>query len=576
MKKKIMIPIVIIALLAVSVIGYRGYQSTNRKAEVIAVSNLNIGYFGNESTSSGIVYDADNQSIYLDGTTVVSQVYVTQGQQVKAGDPLLAYDLTSLQLSVEMKELSMQQSNVQLQAAQNELNVLRNTKPVVYVEPKPTPIPTPAPKIIPVPEKVEDAYDYIVKVEQAYQEPEPTVEPTAEPIATEEPEPTAVPSEEPVETPEPTMEPEPTVEPTSEPEPSSIPTAEPSETPEVEPTAEPEKPEEKEIRFILTENGLILGKVLNELRESSYARISIETYENNKVDEAELICKWLIKTDRLDLYNDEMLYSVRGLFSQELEEEPSDPVNAAEEDIPVGYTASELASMIQDKREEIRNLDLEVRQKQLDLQIARDSLSDGVVYARRDGYVSKVSEVGNPPQDGSAFLTVTTGSGTYIQTQISELQLSSITPDMMLTITDWESNSTYMARVVSVDAYPSNASYSYSSNPNVSFYNMYAVIEEENNLKPGSWLQVAYTENVSTSQIWLTNSYIREDNGVYYVMKEENGKLVRQNVKVGASMWGEYREIKEGLTEEDYIAFPYGKNAVTGTKTVITESYGGW
>ena len=39
----------------------------------------------------------------------------------------------------------------------------------------------------------------------------------------------------------------------------------------------------------------------------------------------------------------------------------------------------------------------------------------------------------------------------------------------------------------------------------------------------------------------------------------------------GKSLWGSYTEILEGLTEEDYLAFPYGKNVFEGASAVETE-----
>ncbi len=573
-KKYIVIPLVIIALIACSIIGYKAYQSSNNTAEVVSVSNLNVGYWGDESSSYGVVYDAENQSIYLDSSTIVSNVYVTEGQEVKAGDPLLAYDLTSLQLSVEMKDLSVQQSEVRLQQAQKELETLKNTKPIVIIIPTPTPVPTERPKIIPTPTKNEDAWDYITSIDQGEEIPDGNncrieesddAKKTEETIESDDSDVTE--TEEPVETEEPSE----TEEPVESPE------IEPTPTPDVTPTPEPCEPNivtTKNIRFVLTEDGMILGSVLNELSESDYEQIWIETYEENKIDEEALVCKWIIRTDKLGVYDDESLYSVTGLYSQELEEEADDTDYDDSDVIQEGYTATELASMISDKQEEIRNLDLEVRQKKLDLQIAKDSLSDGVVYAKRDGVVSKVSDISNPPTDGSAFLSVTTSSGTYIETQISELQLDSVDTDTILTVSNWNTGSMYEARVVSIDTYPTNSTYSYSSNSNISYYNMYAVIEEDTDFSTGDWLQVSFTETVSESSIWISNSYIRESSGTYYVMKDENGRLVRQNIKVGATLWGEYREIKEGITEDDYIAFPYGKSATAGTKTVIDEDYG--
>ena len=45
----------------------------------------------------------------------------------------------------------------------------------------------------------------------------------------------------------------------------------------------------------------------------------------------------------------------------------------------------------------------------------------------------------------------------------------------------------------------------------------------------------------------------------------------------GKALWGSYTEILEGLTAEDYIAFPYGKLVVAGAPTRegdLSELYG--
>ena len=42
--------------------------------------------------------------------------------------------------------------------------------------------------------------------------------------------------------------------------------------------------------------------------------------------------------------------------------------------------------------------------------------------------------------------------------------------------------------------------------------------------------------------------------------------MVKQPVKTGKLFYGMI-EIKEGITEEDYISFPYGKKVKEGAKT---------
>ena len=56
----------------------------------------------------------------------------------------------------------------------------------------------------------------------------------------------------------------------------------------------------------------------------------------------------------------------------------------------------------------------------------------------------------------------------------------------------------------------------------------------------------------------------RKENGKYYVMKDVNGRLQKQVLKTGKIYWGSDIVVNGGLTTEDKIAFPYGKDVVIG------------
>ena len=47
--------------------------------------------------------------------------------------------------------------------------------------------------------------------------------------------------------------------------------------------------------------------------------------------------------------------------------------------------------------------------------------------------------------------------------------------------------------------------------------------------------------------------------------------LEQRFVTTGKSLWGSYTQILEGLGEEDYVAFPYGKNLKAGAETVESD-----
>ena len=73
---------------------------------------------------------------------------------------------------------------------------------------------------------------------------------------------------------------------------------------------------------------------------------------------------------------------------------------------------------------------------------------------------------------------------------------------------------------------------------------------------------------------YLPVSYVRQENGQYYVLREsKDKKLERQNVQTGKIINGGYAiEILSGVSQEDYICFPYGKYAVAGA--LVNETNG--
>ena len=135
MKKKKRIKIIIIAVLVVavaagSITGVVYYRNSKGLASVMSVSMISTTNDYTSMTSGGMVCDDACQTINLKDGQKVTEVNVTKDQQVKAGDKLLAYDVTSLSLSVEMKQLEIQSLENQLASEKQKLDKLKNTKPV--------------------------------------------------------------------------------------------------------------------------------------------------------------------------------------------------------------------------------------------------------------------------------------------------------------------------------------------------------------------------------------------------------------------------------------------------------------
>ncbi len=80
-------------------------------------------------------------------------------------------------------------------------------------------------------------------------------------------------------------------------------------------------------------------------------------------------------------------------------------------------------------------------------------------------------------------------------------------------------------------------------------------------------------ENTASDVITLSKAYVRTDSSGSYVLKDVDGKLARQDVKIKKGTDGDYVIITDGLTLEDKIAFPYGSKGKEGLLTT-TEQQG--
>ena len=574
MLKKVIIAGVVVAVVGGGIFIAKKTMDGNGSVDVQSVSSLNIGYMDDPLRSSGMVTDAENQSIYADGTKTITEVFVTQGQQVHAGDRLLSYDLTSLSLAVEMSKLDTDRIANNITLAEHELVQLQETKPDPDVIPDPEPQPEPEKKVPEAASKDDTgAYPYVVNMSEA-----------ANAIASQiirycvtendengnavKPDDNAQWSEE-----KPQVEDGKTVwyrvhvTYGDDSEKDTDPAVFENQNDEdlLEKTGTLDNP----YRFRLQENGLVYGKVINDaksLGKQSY--LSFEVYD----EDGQMITDWMLRADTFKDCENGTAYNV-STHAVEDTVTDTDSSNSTSDIQLSGYTAAQLATAIRDKKQEIKKLNLDLRKAQMKLSEDQASLNDGIVYAKRDGIVRKVSDPANPPQDGSAFLEVASGTGLYVSGFVSELMLDKVNIGDTVSGYSWNDGETYTATITSIDSYPtSNGYYNGSGNPNVSYYGFEAYIENSSKLSSGDYLDLTIGgSSDNSSSIWISRAYVRKDGKDYYVMKEENGKLKKQVVQIGSIAYGEYMEILDGITMDDYLAFPYGKNVKEGKSVQISD-----
>mgnify|MGYP000927741400 CR=1 FL=1 len=572
-KKRVIISVSIIAALVLGYFGILQFRKASRKVDVVQVSTMNMGGNPMESQMSGLVSDPATQTVTPSVSQIITAVYVTEGQAVSVGDKLLAYDITSLNYTVELKKLEISTTQLRLEQARKELQQLQNTKPV---ERKVVPPSTPAPEP-----------EYKVDTEATTQVEENKVWNYLNALTDEDieftkdlDEPTAPVTPTPTPTPDPTATPTPTPTPTPAPTPTPTPAV-----PAVNTYAKGTKV--NPYHFAIKHDGFLSGKFIKELIQKAETDgktfyVSIDVYaEDDKTKGLE--DSWLVSVDKLKSIlgsvTDDMAkldIQTRKIRENLIEPEPSVP-----EIEPEGMTASELVRAIHAKESEVREYDIDVRRKQLELSELQTQLADGVVYAKRSGVIKGLKDMNNVPTDGTPFLTVAGGTGTEVKGSISELLLATIQKGTKVSVTSYETGSIYEAVVTQIDNFPTNSGEGfYGGNPNVSMYGFTAYIEKGDDLKQGSYLALSIQqENTDTSSIYLSNAFIRDEHGQKYVMKDVDGKLVKTYIKTGKVYFNMSTEVLSGLSDTDYIAFPYGDGAIEGTRTQIgmeDNMYGGY
>ena len=382
----------------------------------------------------------------------------------------------------------------------------------------------------------------------------PTETPTPEPTATVTPVPTAEPTIEPTVTPAstpteaPTATPEPTVEPTAQPTPTEMPTPTETPAPTEGPAAVPgtEGAEQGSTSAQKTASGRTLHTVTAAAAGGS---TDISTGSGS----------WILVASGSGSSNNGQKSD-----SSNLE------VNLSE--VKESYTKEELKKAISDKEKEIRDLELNQKETALKIKNAKKALEDQTVKATIAGVIKKVGDPEKPSQDGSAFIQVDSQQGLYVRGYVSELVLDQVTPGTMLQISSWSSGAFATATVKEVSPYPAENYMVYSSGAQASYYPFTALIDEGaegfQNLESVSISMTVGADETAQNAIYLSKAFIREENGQKYVfVRGEDGKLERRPVKTGKIVYGNQYEIKSGLTAEDYIAFPYSKNELEGTKT---------
>ena len=243
------------------------------------------------------------------------------------------------------------------------------------------------------------------------------------------------------------------------------------------------------------------------------------------------------------------------------------------------YTADELKAAISDKEDDIAQAKEDLHEAQISYKEAKAEVAKATVKAKLAGTVTTAYSKGTLPTDGSAAIVVKAADGMYVKTSISEMELDNVKVGGTIKCVSSDTGDEYTAEVKEISDFPTadSSNGGDTSNPNSSYYPIVAFIKDADGLSPGGSVEVSYSSKsmgtANENAVYLQKAYIRtEDKKSYVYLRDKKTKrLKKQYITVGKTMNGQYIEIVSGVTEDDNIAFPYGKNLREGVKTKISE-----
>lgn len=262
-------------------------------------------------------------------------------------------------------------------------------------------------------------------------------------------------------------------------------------------------------------------------------------------------------------------------YEDEIPDEPAGPGTDAD------TSTISRAEAIKIQQNRIASLKLDIQESSIKITKLEKKANKKLISSKLDGTVDYVGDSSTGTSGSSPFISVKSGEGFFVIGTVSELMLDEVTEGTKLNCVSYQSGS-FQAEVIDVSEYPSDGnSYYYGDrNPNVSYYTYTAVVPDESiQLQDQDYLTITLESEASgNGTLVLQKAFVRTENGKSYVYKDDNGVLKKQELSVGATVDGGYSIIvKGGITSEDKIAFPYGKNLKEGAKTKevgMDEMYG--
>lgn len=498
-------------------------------------------YWGDTSNTSGMVTTDKLQKIYISQSQTVKKVWVKEGDSVKKGTVLVSYDSTLTQATVERAKIDYDRQTENLEVMKNELELLKKAKNKETLEAEL--------------KKAQDELEKAIKDDPSSVVDETKIEQPAKitPTDAKNPDGTAK---------NPFFILWPLEKPLNDEAAKEILTL------LNKPIGEA-KPKVEVYVVLVTRSGDIKGGLLANqwgIRITGQYTAGTAGSEGQPATEAKTEISMVLMKPEAFFSDPEKTYSETVTKLQRKVEQIQELVDASMTQLEINKAILEKAQAVKEQE-----VNLKVAKLKLDKKLAE--LGDGNVYAEFDGTVKAVRDPDEAYNNSEAVVELSGGGGYYVTGTLSEMDLGSVQVGDSVSISSWMTGAACEGTIVSIDDYPtSNGNNWGDGNSNVSYYPFKVFVTEDANLQPNDYVDIQYQKDTSAeesgSSLYLESMFIRTDNGKSYVMaRGEDGRLEQRWVQTGRDLWGSYTQIRGGLTVDDYVAFPYGRDVVEGAHT---------
>ena len=235
---------------------------------------------------------------------------------------------------------------------------------------------------------------------------------------------------------------------------------------------------------------------------------------------------------------------------------------------------------IQSAEIDLKESELNLGTKEMEVQRAEELLANAVVLSPVEGRIQSISENGTDNYGNPLpYITIQQKGSYRVKGTLNELQRGGISEGSRITIFSRTNAEEKWGGTVTLvdyenpyqgsefDRYYGSSSDEMSSS---SKYPFYVELDDTEGLILGQHVYMELeTEEGETAAVSISGAFLcYNEDGSAYVWAEKGGKLEKRAVTLGEyNPMQDTCEILEGLTEEDYIAFPDGELCVEGVPT---------